>query len=259
LDAEVDAVHVAVDGSRTARTVAAAEGIALRVITGSVVDRLVDAGGAEEVVGLTLGARGVDAARHPLGSTAAAVATRLSKPVLVVPPDAQPRAPFERVLVPLEGSVSTSLAPASVFALPDDLEIDVVALHVYDVDSIPAFTDQRQHEHQAWTQEFLHRFCHWGLGTVRLETRVGRSGEVIPLVAEELGCDLIALGWSQQLSAGRAPVVRQTLERSHLPVLLVPVRTEAELQEVTEAPSVVTADAGYPSVPASRGSSSALS
>jgi nucleotide-binding universal stress UspA family protein len=237
LDAEVEAVHVTADGSRTARTVAAAEGIPLRCVTGPVVDRLVEAGSADDVLGLTLGARGVDAARHPLGSTAAAVATRLPKPVLVVPLDAHPRPRFRKVLVPLEGSVSTSLAPEAVFSLAGGVEIDVLALHVYDVQSMPAFTDQPQHEHDAWTREFLERFCRWGLGTVRLETRVGRSGELIPLVADECGCDLIALGWAQELSSGRAPVVRETLERSHLPVLLVPVHLGADVDEALAAPA----------------------
>ena len=44
----------------------------------------------------------------------------------------------------------------------------------------------------------------------------------------ESSCDLIALGWSQELSADRAPVVRETLARANLPVLLVPVLTASE-------------------------------
>lgn len=35
--------------------------------------------------------------------------------------------------------------------------------------------------------------------------------------------DLIALGWSQELAGGGAAVVREALERSRVPVLLVPV------------------------------------
>jgi hypothetical protein len=35
----------------------------------------------------------------------------------------------------------------------------------------------------------------------------------------------VALGWSQDLAEGRAPVVRAALERAKLPVLLVPVVT----------------------------------
>jgi nucleotide-binding universal stress UspA family protein len=237
LDADVEAVHVTVDGSRMARTVAAAEGIPLQTVTGPVVDRLVEAGSADDVLGLALGARGMDAACHPVGSTAAAVATRLPKPVLVVPPEAQPRASFQKLLVPLEGSVSSSLAPEAVFSLAGDAEIEVVALHVYDARSIPAFTDQPQHEQAAWAREFLDRFCRWGLETVRLETRVGRSGQLIPLVADERGCDLIALGWAQELSSGRAPVVRETLERSHLPVLLVPVHVGDAVDDALADPA----------------------
>ncbi|MEX2613508.1 MAG: universal stress protein, partial [Gaiellaceae bacterium] len=104
-------------------------------------------------------------------------------------------------------------------------------------ESIPAFTDQPQHEVSAWMREFIQRYCPWGVGTVRLETRVGRIGELVPLVAEECGCDLIALGWSRQLSADRAPVVRETIQRSHRPVLLVPV----ELSPDSEALLATTA------------------
>jgi hypothetical protein len=58
---------------------------------------------------------------------------------------------------------------------------------------------------------------------------VGRSGELVPLVADEHDCDLIALGWSQELAPGRAVVVRETLQRSRRPVFLVPVRAPAEV------------------------------
>jgi hypothetical protein len=143
--------------------------------------------------------------------------------VLIVPPDSDPSPVFRRVLVPLEGTLSTSLAPLEIFELASGAELDVLALHVHDRSSIPSFTDQPQHEQEAWAREFLHRNCPWSLGTVRLETRVGRRGEVVPLVANECGCDLVVLGWTQELSASRAPVVRETLSRARQPVLLVPV------------------------------------
>lgn len=223
LDSQVQAVHVLADGQRTVRSLAAAAGIPLTTTRGSVVERLVEAGESPNVVALAIGARGAPTSSRPLGATAAAVATALSKPVLVVPPDADPPQMFRRVLVPLEGSLSSSLAPRWLFELTGEAQIDVVALHIHDEQSIPAFTDQPQHEASAWTREFIQRYCPWGLGTVRLETRVGRIGELVPLVAEQCGCDLIALGWSRQLSSDRAPVVRETIQRSHRPVLLVPV------------------------------------
>jgi nucleotide-binding universal stress UspA family protein len=231
LDAEVEALHVQGNGSRTARNTAEAAGIPFRAVTGPVVERLTEAGEADDVVALVIGARGTSAARRPLGTTAAAVATALLKPVLVVPPDADPAPVFRRVLVPLEGTVSTSLAPRAIFELARDAEIDVLVLHVHDESSIPAFTDRPQYELPAWAREFLRRYCPWGLGTVRMETRVGRAGELVPLVTEECDCDVIALGWSHELSPGRAPVVQETLSRSHRPVLLVPVQVGAENED----------------------------
>jgi nucleotide-binding universal stress UspA family protein len=224
LDAGVEALHVQTEGDRTVRNAADAAGVTLRVVSGPVVGRLVEAGEAEDVIALAIGARSTPSGRRPLGATAAAVATALPKPVIVVPPEANEPAEFRRVLVPLEAAVSASLAPRAIFELSAEATVEAVALHVYEEDALPAFTDQPQHEQEAWAREFLARYSPAGLGTVRLETRVGRSDELVPLVADEAGCDLVALGWSQELASGRAQVVRGTLERSRLPVLLVPVQ-----------------------------------
>lgn len=237
LDAEVKAVHVQVDGDRTARNTAEMAGIPLQTTTGPVIERLVEAGGASDVVALAIGARGTPSGRRPLGGTASAVASVLPKPVMIVPPDAEPPGAFRRVLVPIEGLVSSSLAPRWLFEPAREAGIDVLALHIHDEESIPAFTDQPQHEQPAWAAEFVRRYCPWGIEAVQLETRVGRIGELIPVVAAESGCDLIALGWSQELSSDRSPVVRETLARSNLPVLLVPVQRAAGLQEVLASSS----------------------
>jgi nucleotide-binding universal stress UspA family protein len=231
LGAHVEAVHVRVNGDRTARSAAEAAGISLRSLAGPVVERLVAAGTPDEVVAMAIGARGIAPRRHAMGGTAAAVATELCKPIAIVPPDASVPTLFRRVLVPLEGPLSSTPAPSGIFDLARDTEIDVITLHVLDEDSIPLFTDQPQHEHLAWAREFLARYFPSGLGQVRLETRVGRSEELVPAVAEECGCDVIALGWSQELAPGRAPVVRGTLERSRLPVILVPVQSATDAEQ----------------------------
>ena len=238
LDARVEALHVCMNGDRTAHNAAQAAGVPLRIVSGPVVERLVQAGKAEDVVALALGARATPAGARPLGGTAAGVATALLKPVLVVPPEAGVREKFRRVLVPLEASVSASIAPRTIVQLARATTIEAIALHVYDEESLPLFTDQPQHEQEAWAREFLARYCPAGLGDVRLETRVGRSDQLVPLVADECGCDLVALGWSQELAPGRARVVRATLERSRLPVLLVPVRLRAQLEMTAPAAAV---------------------
>jgi nucleotide-binding universal stress UspA family protein len=77
---------------------------------------------------------------------------------------------------------------------------------------------------RAWADEFVARYCPWGIGKVSVELRVGRPGEEILAAAEATDAHLIALGWSQEIDWGRAPVVRALLERGRTPVLLVPVR-----------------------------------
>ena len=77
---------------------------------------------------------------------------------------------------------------------------------------------------RTWGDEFVARYCPWGIGKVTVELRVGRPAEEILAVAAETGAQLIALGWSQEIDWGRAPIVREVLERGRTPVLLVPVR-----------------------------------
>jgi len=223
LGADVEAVHVGHGEERTVRAAAENAAVPLRFASGGVVDILGEEGSASDVAALVIGARGIASDPRPLGTTALAVATSLLKPVVLVPPDAAASKAPRRVLVPLEGTVSTSLAPRSIIEVAGEANLDVVVLHVHDAASLPSFTDQPQHEGAAWAREFLARYCPWGVGLVQFETRVGTSAVVVPAVADECGCDLIALGWSRDLAPGRAPVVRATLERARVPVMLVPV------------------------------------
>jgi nucleotide-binding universal stress UspA family protein len=220
--AGVEPVHVRADGARVARSVAEAAGLRLRELRGPIVESLCRTADEPEVVALVLGARGTPVAKRPLGSTAVAVATDIDKPLAVVPPDAQVAPSLRRVLVPIEAA-SRSLTPRTIVQIARDTGIDIVALHVLDETTVPAFTDQPQHENEPRTREFLRRYCPWGIDTVQLEIRVGHVHQLVASVAEETNVDLIALGWSQQIGAGRARVVQTTLEQAHVPVLLLPV------------------------------------
>ncbi|HET6643175.1 MAG TPA: universal stress protein [Gaiellaceae bacterium] len=217
----VEAIHVVGEGAEAAEDAILAAGVPLRLDSGPVVERLVEAGQADDVAAMVIGARGTLGSGHALGSTALAVVTSLQTPVVVVPPAAKVAPRLRRVLVPLEGTTSSSLAPRSLIELAGGAEVEVVALHV----------DGSGEDDERWSREFLSRFCPWGVGNVRLERRGGRGEDLVPLVAEESQSDLIVLGWAQELSSGRAPVVRAALERSKIPVMLIPVSVEGEANE----------------------------
>lgn len=221
--ADVEAVHVLEDGGAAARAAGQAAGVKLSEISGPTVPALVTAARTDEVVAMVVGARGTPAGRRPAGHVALEVITTLRKPLVVVPPHAAGPSRLARVLVPLDGSAATAAALRSTIDLVCGSEAEVVVLHVYEEASLPAFSDQPQHETESWAKEFLARYCPASAHGVRLELRVGAPGEHVLAVAVEENADLIALGWAQDLSTGRAAVVREVLERSSVPVLLVPV------------------------------------
>jgi nucleotide-binding universal stress UspA family protein len=231
LGAEIEAVHARENGEQTARAAAEAAGIPLRSIGKPVVAALLEAGAEPDVVAIALGARGIEAGRRPAGHVALQLALSLPKSLVVVPPEAAGR--LRRILVPLNGRELSASTLAHTLMLAGHRKLEVIALHVHDQESIPLFSDQRQHELESWADEFLRRHCP-DPELVRLETRIGTPGENVLQVADDTSADLIVLGWSQDLSPGRAAVVRAVLERSRVPLLLVPTGAEVGLDEQPE-------------------------
>ena len=184
MGARVEAIHVRSAQEEAPAQAAAAVGLPLRVVDGEVVERLREATADTDTAALVIGGRSSPRSPHALGSTALAVVTSCSRPVVVVPLAGRTAPILRKVLVPLEGAVSTSLAPRSIVELGRNANLEVVALHVDEDGSAPD------------DDEFLRRFCPWGIGYVTLERRSGRREDLIPAVADELGCDVIALGWS---------------------------------------------------------------
>jgi nucleotide-binding universal stress UspA family protein len=227
LGAELEAISVREDGSHTAQRAAAAARVKLREVVDPVVQTLVSEASGTDVVALVLGARSTPAGRRPAGHVAIQVIAGCEKPVLVVPPEARIRRRFERLLVPLDGSWSSARALAGSIEQACRAGLDVVILHVLDEGSLPPFSDQPHHEAEAWIDEFLARFC--PVAETRAELRFGIPAHAVASVAEELGADLIALSWSQDLAEGRASVVREVLERGRSAVLLVPAPTGSDV------------------------------
>lgn len=223
LGSRVEAVHVQENGDLTATMAARAAGVGLRKLEDPVRQSLLAETARAEVKVLVVGMRGLPVARRPAGHVALELMVSIRKPLVVVPPKAHAPSRLRRALVPVEATRATAEALARVSELVCGSGLEVIVLHVHDAGSVPAFTDQVQHETEGWSREFLARYCRELEGEVRLELRVGEPGQSVADVARETNVDLVALVWSQDLSPGRAALVREVLARSVVPVLLVPV------------------------------------
>jgi hypothetical protein len=152
------------------------------------------------------------------------VLQRVAKPVVVAPSTAWDPHRIGRALIPLDGTPEAAGAVTPTNRLLGRAGVDLLVLHVFHPDSVPPYWDQHGHADQVWQQEFRARFC--DLPGARLRWRSGVIGDQVLDVAVAEEVDLIALGWSQHLEPGRARTVRQTLRRSPVPVLLVPVASQ---------------------------------
>jgi len=220
-DAEVEAIQVQEDGGTTARAAADAAHLQLHLLPdGDVATQLERASAKSDVAAIVIGARGLPAGRRPAGHVLWDLITRCDKPLVVVPPDANVQPEICRVVVALEGSLSSSKGAAPIMELAAGTPLELTAVHVDDETTLPRFSDQMQHETAAFADEFLARY---GTECASLELRVGTPAEEVLRTAEKLHASLIAVAWSRQLAPGRARVVRYLLEHSHIPLLLLPV------------------------------------
>ncbi len=236
LDADIDAVHVIEEGAwANAEAEARRAGVAVRALEGPVTATLAseasDAAVGAVVVGL---GRIVDGSRLA-GHVALEVIRRAHVMVVAVPPATSSEYELRTVLVPVPGRPADALQ--NVIRIADDARLDVVILHVHDERSIPSFEDQPHYDVEVWAEEFLARWVPGARREPLMEVRVGVPDEEIMAVAREHGADMIAMGWSQEFSPERAMIVRAVLERSPVPVALVPLglRDGASPQEAAPA------------------------
>lgn len=220
-DADVEALHVRENSDETALRIADEAGIRLRIETGPTVASIVHAARAPEVAAVIVGSRSKRDGPRPAGHTALEIMTSVEKPLFVVPPDTHLPYVLKKLLVPLDASATSSEAVRETFLLGRNCGLDIVVLHVHDLDSLPMFDDHPQHEIRAWIDEFVACNCPESVDVV-VELRIGRAQDQVFKVAKETGADLIVLGWAQDLSPGHAVIVRETLKSSDLPLLLLP-------------------------------------
>lgn len=242
--ADVEAVHVREDGVTTVTALAKAAKVPLRLLEGQPAQTLIGVVRDSRVLLGVLGIRRTATGRHPIGHVVLDVVQHASRPVVAVPPQTGPRImkPLHRLLVPLDGTAVAAHAVEEMVQQMCDCGIQVLALHVFDAERIPRFSDQPQHEVEVWEREFLARYCSQP-GT-RLHTRRGWASSAILEVATAEHADVIALGWAQDLSPGKAAVVREVLGNATVPVMLLPLSAQPGAGPAVRPAQVGTAGSG---------------
>jgi nucleotide-binding universal stress UspA family protein len=220
LGADLDILHVRESADDEDAVVERFGGRTVRCEAGDPSARIVEAASHRDVEVIVVGARNVADKSRPLGHIARNVLEHADRPVVVVPPADGDR-PFDlrRVLLPLEGSEPSSSSVAAVAARLEEGGVDIIPIHVFDMVTAPSFWDHAGHASDSYAASFAER---WSPTPAIVRLRRGAAGPTIVDVAREEDVDLIVLGWSQRLSAGRAEVVRTALRDAGVSVLLVP-------------------------------------
>jgi len=174
-----------------------------------------------------------DDERSGHGHVADALLRSSPKALFVLRPGMPPLQSLRRLLVPLEGSPSSSDAmhfADDAFCAPGR---EIVLLHVVTSDSpaepgsmpAPRMVDQEHYEWASWQEEFRMRFaqCPKG-GRHRVILRVGEASQTIVTEASSPGVEMVVLSWAQSLDEGRARQVRHMIAESPRPLLLVQSR-----------------------------------
>lgn len=223
LDAQVVAVHVRAEGDATARAVAEAEGLELRILEGETLSCLISASTPDDVHAIVVGSRGTPMGAVPAGHVALELIQRLPKPVIVVPPETPRLERVHRVVIPLQGKPEAMELMKRAVELGSGADLEIHVVHVFEEDSLPGFSDQAQYEPGIWADEFLARHVPLAPPGVRLTLRVGVPADQVLDVSEEVDADLAVVAWAQDLSPGHSEIVGRLLEHGKLPVFLIPL------------------------------------
>ncbi len=224
LGARVDAIHV-VEGENRPPDVEILGGDApLRIVEGDVSERLVAEASATGVVAVVVGSSRTVGGARPAGHVTLDVIGKMHRPVVVVPPVTSAAFELHTVLVPVQGKPARALE--EVIRLAENPKLQLVILRLLDEWSIPAFEDQPYYDVETWAEEFLARWVPGASSDTVMEVRIGAPEELILTVAREVTADMVAIGWRQDVGTERSPVVRTALERSPIPVVLLPLASK---------------------------------
>jgi nucleotide-binding universal stress UspA family protein len=169
-----------------------------------------------------------------LGRTATKVLHDARCPVVLVPPE-RGAAPWRlhHVLVPHDGTPSTSAALQPAAALAERGRAELLVVHVTNIKTAPAeagslstprYVDQPQHEWPAWSSEFVNRIaclCPLDHVHVRMLLAHGATATEVLRLSEKQSTDLIVLAWRGILEPPRAATMKDILREAHCPIMVV--------------------------------------
>jgi hypothetical protein len=236
--ADVEAVHIRStrQESVSALNLCAARRITpLHVLDGPVEATLFRALNAADVQAAVLGTRSSQGAPH-LGHIAAGILRHLNKSMVFVPHGVVLSGDIRRLVVPLEGTEISSRPVRSLLKRIESKNIELVVVHVFTEETLPKMLDRPYRDLEMIGQQFIARHCP---PATDIRLRQGPVAAAVNEVTAEGGdCDLVVLSWSQDLSAGRAKVIREVLGSSVAPVLVLPVELSPEPDQVCQQRAV---------------------
>jgi nucleotide-binding universal stress UspA family protein len=144
------------------------------------------------------------------------------RPVVVVPPGSHPPEHLRTALVAMEGTPGKARALQRSIEISTRAGLEIVVVHVHDEDSVPSFSDQVQHEAEAYATEFFARHL-IGAPQMRLELRFGIPAIEVLAAIESSQAELVAVGWPRSDDPRRGAVAKEILARSPVPVLSVAI------------------------------------
>jgi hypothetical protein len=195
-------------------------GVPIRVLKGRGGRALGNVVSDPEVLAAVVAAEKVGSRQYPVRSAVRSLLERTQKPVVLVPPDVEIPEVFQHLLIPLDGTESSSRAVMDQLLPLCTKPVELTVLHVFTESTLPMMLDRPARDLEILGKEFLHRH----LPHVRhIEFRLGPIGSRVCEVSTQQGCDLVVLSWSQNTSPGRALVIREVLNSTSLPVLLLPI------------------------------------
>jgi nucleotide-binding universal stress UspA family protein len=168
-----------------------------------------------------------------LGRTAVKVLHDAVCPVVLVPPE-RGATPWHlhHVLVPHDGTPTTSAALQPAADLAQRARAELLVAHVTNVRAAPPepgsltaprYLDQPQHEWPAWTSEFVKRLacvCPLGHLHVRLLLAHGNPAAETLRLSKQQSTDLIVLAW-RGIWEGRAATLKNIIREAQCPIMVV--------------------------------------